>query len=202
MNLKKYSLFFLAITISACSELNDTRYQDTTELEVPPQMEIVAKPKLLIAEKDEVKNKGLGNIVVLAGTEQKPVIKIKKLFYRSWQLVEKALKLNKVKVKDKNRDLGVFYVVFAPKDIQGGGVFSGMTSIFSAEENHSKAAYKLTVVWHESNTEVAAEFVQKENNGLLDDDEDIEDFEGAAKDNATALIKALYKTMKDDLPIN
>ncbi|KAF3978522.1 MAG: outer membrane protein assembly factor BamC [Methylococcales symbiont of Iophon sp. n. MRB-2018] len=185
--------------ISACSGLNGARYQDTTDLEVPPKLEIVEKPKLLSTEKDKVKNKDLSGVVVLAGTKQKPVIKVKKLFYRSWQLVEKALKLNKIKVKDKNRDLGVFYVIFPSEDIQSGRIFSSIKSIFSAEENHSKAGYKLTVVWDENNTVITAEFVQEESDGLLDDDEDIEDFEAATKDNAATLIKALYKTIKDDL---
>jgi uncharacterized lipoprotein len=198
-----FTFIFLLLMLTACSQgIQQTRYLDTTALELPPVIARVAKPRQPEADKADKRSQGLGESVQLAGAEERPVIKIKKLFYRSWNLVEQALKLNDITVKDKNRDLGVFYVLFAAEDEDSGeaAFFENMTSLFSNAASR-KAAYQLTVVWHESDTEVAAKLVKQENDGLLDDDEDNEAF-AEEVDNSVLLIQSLYETMKHDLNIH
>ncbi|MCK4841186.1 MAG: outer membrane protein assembly factor BamC [Methylococcales bacterium] len=203
--MKIKQLVFLSIALvqlASCSNAKSPRYQDTSELEMPPQMKISEKPVIAAIEKDEkIENKGLGDQVLLAGSPKNPVIKIKKLFDRSWNLVEQALKLSKIKITDKNREQGVFFVKFDP-DEQGSSDRTWTESVASLfTDDYEEASYKLTVIWRESDTEVSAEVVNRENSRLLDDDEDIEDFEGSV-DSGSRLIQSLYKTIKIDLPLD
>ncbi len=204
MNSKQSIFFLILITVASCAEHKDTRYRDTTELEIPPTIEIVEKPEAQVQASNKPEQTVLANKILLAGSELVPVIKIKKLFDRSWNLVEQALKLNDIQVKDKNRELGVFYILFSseqqkPDEAQ---TFDTITSFFFSDDTR-KSGYKLTVAWQESDTEVAAEIVAEDDgDGLLDDeDEDIEDF-ASTVDNSAALINTLYQTLKHDLEIN
>jgi len=199
MFLKKI-YFLLLLFLVSCSDTKNTRYQDTSTLEMPPEMEIVEKPA--VAEPkiiEDIVDKGLGDSVVLSGPTEEPLIKIKKMFDRSWGIVEQALKLNEIEITDKNREEGVFYVNFDPdaQTSDGSELFDGMTFSFFNDE-YEEAAYKLTVVWRESNTEVNAELAGQTNMDMLNDDEDF----GGSVDAGAKLIKKLYKTIRDDLPLD
>lgn len=207
MLLFKYLPFLLVLlTMIACAGVKTVEYKDTSELEKPPEMEIAVKPKPPVEEKQEIKgtdtdidtDTGLGDIVSLAEADDKSVIKIKKTFDRSWELVEQAIKLNEIEVTDKNREKGVFYVLFDPDDQSSEETKESSFSFFGGE--YEEGAYKINVAWHENNTEVSAELLSDSQEELLDDAEDIEDFEGtvAADDH---LIKTLYKTLRHDLPL-
>lgn len=203
---KKWFRFLISlliyVLIISCADINHTKYKDTSDLEVPPNMEISERSEAKVSENDEIEKNDLANIVSYVDTEEKPVIKIKKLFFRSWNIVERALKLNKIKVKDKNRDLGIFYVLFDPDSQNSGisGVIDSITFPLFGDE-HEEAAYKLTVRWHDSDTEVRAELYDKGSSKLLDDDENNDDFEGSV-DEGTKLLEVLYKTIREDLPNN
>ena len=193
-------LLFLALFVSACSEVKSTRYKDTSVLEVPPVMKIVEKPKELVKESEKAESSGLGDIVKLAGSVEQPVIQIKKMFDRSWNIVEQGLKLSEIEITDKNREEGVFYLKFDPdnKSSKDSGLMDSMSFFFS-KDDYDEAAYKLTVIWKESSTEVSAELIEKVADDLLDDEDG--DFDSSV-DPGAKLIKALYKTMRDDLPID
>lgn len=205
MNVKNYwvllSLSF-SLNIVSCSDNKNSRYRDTSDLEMPPRMEIIETAKQVDEEKDGKTESGLGNIVSLADSTEKPVIKIKKNFDRSWLIVEKAIKLNELEITDKNRDLGVYYVKFDPDDQASGdsSIIDSMT-FFIFKDDYDEAIYKLTLNWRDSATEVRAEVVDGDSSYLLDDDEDIEDFEGSI-DAGGKLLNTLYITIREDLPIN
>lgn len=200
MTVKKIICLALPLLIS-CSDKN-TRYADTRYLEMPPEMEVVRKPSATPQKASSTEEAGLGDKVSLFYSKQMPVIKIKKAFDRSWDIVKQALVLNKIEITDKNRDEGVFYVLFDPdtKSSDESGIFDSLRfSLFSDE--YEASTYKLTVVWHESDTEVSVEQLSKKEMSLLDD----EDKGAVEDDNAGAsalLIKRLYKTIKHDVPLN
>lgn len=201
MSLKKYVLFCsVFLFLHACTDVKTIEYSDTSDLEMPPEMEIAETPKELITEKEdvEVEGKGLGDIVSLAGTKDKAVIKIIKTFERSWELVEQALKLNEIEVTDKNREKGVFYVLFDPDEQSSESTKNSTFSFFGGE--YDEGAYQITIVWRESDTEVTAELVDDTHSDLLDDAEDKEEFEGSVV-GGDHLLKTLYKTLRHDLPI-
>lgn len=196
----KYIWLLLLGLVVSCGG-NSARYQDRSELEKPPEMKIVEKPKDVVEEKQQAENMGLGHNVSIAGSGEQPVIKIKKLFERSWEVVEQALKLNSIEITDKNREEGVFYVLFDPdaQESKDGELLDGL-SFFLFKDDYEEAAYKLTLVWRDSDTEVSAELVDGEVSDILDDGED-DDISGST-DNGAILIQRLYKTIRDDLPLD
>lgn len=196
MYLKFCYFFLIVLFVSACSDGKAIKYQDTSDLETPPEMVIVDKPKVLREDKEIIKKSGLGKSVSLVEVEKEPVIKIKKIFDRSWDIVEQALKLNEIEITDKNRDKGVFYVKFDPDAKQAGSKVADTITFFFFEDDYEQAAYKLTVVWRDSDTEVTVELIDQVSNELLDEDE----FEGTI-DTGVKLLETLYKTIKDDLPL-
>ncbi len=193
-------LFLLSLLTSACSEVKSPKYKDTSALEAPPQMKIVETPKAQAEENEEEQKKGLGEIVSISGSAEQPIIKIKKMFDRSWSIVEQALSLNEIEITDRNRDKGIFYLKFDPdsQSAKDSGLMDNIT-FFLFKDDYEEATYKLTVVWRESDTEVSAELIDQTENDLLDDGED--DYESST-DSGAMLIKLLYKTIRDDLPID
>jgi len=192
------SLLLIALLATACSDVKNTRYTDTTELETPPVMKIVERPKSQLKEKE--KNTGLGDVVSLSHSAKQPVIKIKKIFERSWNIVEQGLSLSKIEVTDKNRDKGVFFLKFDP-DQQASkepGLLDSMTFFLFEDDYYEEAAYKLTVIWRESDTEVSVELINQENDDFLVDEGDFD----SSVDSGAKLIKLLYKTIREDLPID
>ena len=204
MFFKKYFLLILISSVLlSCAESRSSRYKDTSQLEMPPEMEIVETEPVVVSEYEKLTNTGLGDeYVSYTGPAEKPVMKIKKLFDRSWILVEQALKLSEIEITDKHREQGFFYVNFDP-DAQGskGSDVIDSVSFFFFEDEYEAAAYKLTVKWNETDTEVTAELANQINTDMLDDDEDMEDFEGSV-DSGVILLKKLYKTIRDDLPLD
>lgn len=198
----KILLLFTSLLLIACSDVKSTRYKDTSHLELPPMMEIVKKPKTVVVETDDVEQTGLGSNVSLGGSEQFPVIKIKKLFDRSWVLVEQALKLSEIEITDKNREQGVFYVLYDP-DVKKSGdtnVIDSMT-FFLFKDDYAEATYKLNVAWKETATEVSVELADVISTEMLDDQEDLEEAEGSV-DSGKKLLLNLYGTIRDDLPLD
>jgi len=191
-------LFLIILFVGACSEAKNTRYKDTSVLESPPVMDIVEKPKAVIKETEKIENTGLGDVVKLVGSDEQPVIQIKKIFDRSWDIVGEGLKLSEIEISDKNREEGVYYLRFDPdnRSSKDSGLMDSMAFLFFTDD-YDEALYKLTVIWKDSSTEVTAELVDEQSDDFLDDGKG--DFDGSV-DSGAKLIKALYKTIRDDLP--
>lgn len=193
-------LFLMPLLVSSCAEVKSTKYKDTSALEVPPAMDIVEKPVAQVKASEAIENKGLGDVVSVADSDNKQVIKIKKIFDRSWSIVEQALKLSEIQITDKNREEGLFYVKFNPSQQRSNkaGLMDSVSS-FLFSDGYEEESYKLTVVWRVSDTEVSAELVETEQDDPLDDEKG--DFDGPV-DSSAKLIKLLFKTIRDDLPID
>jgi len=191
-------LFLITLFVGACSEAKNTRYKDTSVLESPPVMDIVEKPKAVVKETEKIENTGLGDVVKLVGSDEQPVIQIKKIFDRSWDIVGEGLKLSEIEISDKNREEGVYYLRFDPdnRSSKDSGLMDSMAFLFFTDD-YDEAPYKLTVIWKDSSTEVTAELVDEQSDDFLDDGKG--DFDGSV-DSGAKLIKALYKTIRDDLP--
>lgn len=195
----KHTLLLFALLITACSELKNSKYKDTSYLEMPPEMEIIATPDGVVTAYNDTKDTGLGTNITLAGSAEKPVLEIKKLFPRAWNIVEQALKLNEIEITDKNRDQGIFYVLFDLNKKTPAN--KGLLTFFSSKDEYKPSAHQLTVVWRENTTEVSIKLLKSADNDLLEDDEDRDNFDNIS-DAGKTLLKTLYKTIQDDLPIN
>lgn len=183
-----YSLLLLAAVVS-CSEVKQ-KYQDTSELERPPKMDIIEQSSIGGPGSDTpVVKKSLAESVFLDDAEKPTVLKIKKLFDRSWDIVGQAIAKKKIEITDKNREQGVFYLKYDASEDSGSTVF-GNVRLFVFEDEYTEAEYKLTVGWWETETEVRAEMIVKDE----EEDQDNEYADGSSK-----LLKALYDTISNEL---
>ena len=191
-------LSLISFVLISCAEGEKSRYKDISHLEMPPEMEIAETEPVVVGEYEKLTNTGLGDDVSYTGSDESPVMKIKKLFDRSWVLLEQALKLSEIEITDKNREQGVFYVNFDPdaRDSKDSELIDSVSFFFFEGD---AAAYKLKVEWRETDTEVTAELVEQDNTDILDDDKGDfdESFDGGSK-----LLKRLYRTIRDDLPLD
>lgn len=200
MNVKNKGALYLApLLIMACSNSENTRYKDLSHLEKPPVIIIAETAKKPVLKDDEaVEKTGFGQVVSLAGSDKLPVLKIKKIFDRSWDIVEQGLKLSEIEITDKNRDQGVFYLKFDPdKQASKDSSLLDNMAFFLFTDEYDEAAYKLTVEWRDTDTEVSVELISENDENSLDDVGIEYTFDSGAK-----LIKTLYKTIRDDLPID
>lgn len=202
MNVKnKGALFIVPLLLSACSSSESSRYKDLSHLEKPPVIIVAETTNKTPGKVDEiVERKGFGEIVSLAGSAGLSQLKIKKIFDRSWNIVEQALNLKEIEITDRNRDEGVFYLKYDPdqgRDKEPG--FFGKFSLFKTD-NYDEARYKLTVVWRDTETEVSVDLVGEDGKVITDDLDYDEEFEGRT-DSGALLIKDLYKTIRDDLSV-
>lgn len=193
MSLKKLSVLTFLL-MSACSSGDkNTRYKDTTRLEKPPVIKVASKPKTQGSDSKKISEKGLGRVVSL----DKNSLHIAKTFDRSWEIVGRALRFNNIKVKDKNRALGVFYVIYDPDNqASDDSTLLDQMTFFLFKDEYEEMDYKLALVAEESGTNITADAVEKDINDLLDDGG--EPMEGMV-DNGSMLLNALYKTIKNDL---
>ena len=193
MSLKKLSVLTFLL-MSACSSGDkNTRYKDTTRLEKPPVIKVASKPKTQGSDSKKISEKGLGRVVSL----DKNSLHIAKTFDRSWEIVGRAFRFNNIKVKDKNRALGVFYVIYDPDNqASDDSTLLDQMTFFLFKDEYEEMDYKLALVAEESGTNITADAVEKDINDLLDDGG--EPMEGMV-DNGSMLLNALYKTIKNDL---
>jgi len=207
MQIKKitncWTLVLISLMIISCSESKNTRYKDISHLEKPPTMPTVKKQAKAGAEDEEkdedvTEEKGLRDDVILAEIEQKPIIKIKKDFDQSWDIVEQALELDEIEISDKNRNEGVFYVIFDP-DTKSDSTLADAMTFFLFKDDYREAAYKLTISQKQRESVISIHPIDSDEIDLLDDDGD--DFDGTV-DEGVILINTLYKTIRDDLPLN
>lgn len=200
---KHYLILVLPLVIS-CSNSKSVYNQKTELLEVPPRMTIVeqtVRETPSEEDKKEPEQKGLGGETVsFSQTDQQATLKIKKTFDRSWEIIKQALSLKNIKVTDKDREQGIFYVTYDTDQQQSDDAsFMDKMSFFFFDDDELESSYKLTAKWKESTTDVTSVLVKAEENDLLDDGED--DIE-TPSDHGNLLLKTLYKTIKDDLIVN
>lgn len=192
MNIKSVSLCASFVLLQACT--NTRTYRDTTDLEMPPRLEITQRAlKEAESTDSSVAGTELDDSVLLEDQEYPPVIKIKKLFDRAWDMVGQALNKKKIEIVDKNRDKGVYFVKYDPsEDTTTGNVFGGV-KFFFFEQSYEKSEYKLSLAWHETETQVRAAMLNKPRRQTVDEDED------GPVDGSEKLIQALYEAIRDEI---
>lgn len=192
-------LLYLTTVIVACGEPAKSRkYKDLTSLEQPPDIvKQDVKTKGLKSTSAAIK-KGLGDHVNLKQVQDKQVLLIDKSFSKSWRLMRKALKHNKIKVVDTNRSQGAFFVTYDADDHIGENkkpdILSRVAGLFDNQYNEQD--FLLTVESKGEHTRVSAKVV--DTNDKLDDEEKA-DFDDAG-DAGDKLMTDLYITLRDELP--
>ena len=168
------------LLLDGCSEVKP-RYRDTSSLEAPPRIDIPSDKAVSQERQTTEHRKKTEPWVFIDDAESPPVLLIKKLPDRAWEVVSQALADKKIEVTDKNREEGVFLVKYDPsKDI---GKTFGNVRFLWFEDDYGEAEYQLTLKWKDTETQVRARLIKQAE--VDDDDEELAD--GSAK-----LIQALY----------
>ena len=197
MNFRK-SLFLIFLLLpSACSNVQPVKYKDTSALEQPPGFNKIRTSTDEAKVEENTADTGLGDQVTLDEEQDAPVIEIKKSFARSWIIVGKALELNKIEIKDRNRDEGAYYVNFDPDEFAESG--SGLMSFLFFKDYYYQGVYRISVVVDDSKTAVTAA-MNVPGSDNFDDADDEDSFEPL--DGSPVLIKLLFDSIRDNLPVN
>jgi hypothetical protein len=184
-------ILLLSLGLAACGTSGDSRYRDTAMLERPPAIAVHnQKGQDLEIDNSAIPKKrdepGLGADVYMS--DAAPLqLRIKQPFDNAWNTLGLALKQSDIKITDRERDKGLYYVVYRPDN-----------SFFSNKYN--EAIYLLLVEKDGAETKItaalgsAAEQSSSRNRGLVNDNSQDQPADGAEK-----LLQSLYETIRDDL---
>jgi hypothetical protein len=192
--MKFIPLATISLFLTACSSIPTTNYKDNSQLETPPGYSVTKTEPGKPLEKQQEK-KGLGDLVTMDSNAAQATLIINKTFNRAWFLVAKALKLNDLKITDRNRHKGFFFVDYDPDTATGDATDFFTFHIFKDEYEESN--YKLMLVEKDKKINVSSMIKPpKSDSSLFEDEEDREQ----PKDGSSLLIKILFETIRDDLP--
>ncbi|MCK5925147.1 MAG: outer membrane protein assembly factor BamC [Methylococcales bacterium] len=177
---------------SACNA--PSKYQDNHQLEQPPMLAIMDRENEGPPLTEKKPKTGLKNRVSLLDSNY---LNLKQPFDKAWDTLATAVSLNNIKISDRNRETGEYFVEYDPDDAHNE---SDNVSFFSFKDDYEKATYKLTLEKKVESVMITAEKTTKTSLDLLDDGDDIR-FEDKNKDGKEKLIKQLYSTLKNDLPL-
>ncbi|MCK5728110.1 MAG: outer membrane protein assembly factor BamC [Methylococcales bacterium] len=178
--------------INGCN--SPSKYQDNHQLEQPPTLAIMERAgegPPLTEKKPKI---GLKNTVNLLDANH---LTLQQPFDKAWNTLATALALNKIKISDRNRETGEYFVEYDPDDAHDE---SDNFSFFSFKDDYEQAIYKLTLKQESNLIVIRAEKTAQKSIDLLDDGDDIS-FEDKNKDGKDKLIRQLYSTLKNDLPL-
>lgn len=196
----------LAWLLSSCSANEDSRYRDTSQLELPPALLDTQPAKADTsgdgALADPKESKGLGDDVYLSAA--KPIIlKIKQPLDIAWNTVASALRQADVEIKDRELDKGQYYVIFDPDQYvaDSDSVLDRFGSLFVNE--YGQSIYILTLTADGDETLITADKAQASEQSAADDSEDREadakPEDDEKPDGAEKLLLFLHNILHDEL---
>ncbi len=162
----------------------ESPYRDTSELEMPPAVELpetpAAIPSRVVEQAPQAKT-----IVRLDDSESPAVLKIEKFQDRAWEMVIEALNRHQLEIIDKNREAGWIQVKYDASE-DSGETF-GNVRFFWFEDEYGEAKYEIRLGWNGVETEVKVRLLEQAE--AQDDEDDLAD--GSEK-----LVKVLYDAIK------
>lgn len=189
----------ISLCLASCGTVEDPRYRDTSKLELPPNLQAgrqsiqqEADDEGVIGERSG--QKGLGGALVNMSVSEPPELKLKQPFNVAWNTLASAFRQSQLEIKDRDRDRGVYYVVFDPDDYvpEDESLLDRMGNILA--DDYSKAVYVLTLTAEDGETKItAAKAGNAEQGGLsaaMDEDE--------KPGGAERLLSLLYQSLRDD----
>ncbi|MCK5872531.1 MAG: outer membrane protein assembly factor BamC [Methylococcales bacterium] len=178
--------------LTACN--SPSKYQDNHQLEHPPTLAIIGQDDEEPPLTEKKPKTGLKNTVNLLDANH---LTLQQSFDKAWDTLATALALNNLKISDRNRETGEYFVEYDPDNFHHK---SDNFSFFSFKNDYEYATYKLTLKQKSNLIVISAEKTAQKSVDLLDDGDDIS-FEDKNKDGKKNLIRQLYSTLKNDLPL-
>lgn len=206
MSWQKYAVvtvfFPVVLGLSACADTTK-KYRDTSELERPPELEIVVTQSEQLNESTQDSEKSLTKeLRNLVSLQDDSHLIINRSFDVAWLVLEKLLTLSGIEITDRNREKGQYYVVFDPDTAEKNrkeseNLFTGLFSL----DNYPKGRYVLTFYENPKSVKISAEFLEYTEGRYSAQDGSAE--KTPADNGVAKLLKKLYSTLDDDLlPVN
>ena len=183
----------LAAALVSCGGGEDARYRSTEMLERPPILPVNKQAGDVDCCDDAVipkkrYKKGLGDDVYL--TRSKPLqIKIKQPIDNAWPALGLALKQSEIRITDQERDKGLYYVAYHPKNL-----FGAVSSLLKVEEKTVIYVLKAESDGAETKVSAAIASAMEQSSGLEKDR-----YDDDAADDAEDLLYNVFETLRDDL---
>ncbi len=192
-------ILLLSLGLVSCGTATDSRYRDTAMLERPPALAVshqAGEPSRTSDESMAQKNRDgeeSDTVVYMSATEPSLLV-IKQPYDLAWDTLGHALKQDFLKVTERNRDKGLYYVTY-DREAQAekeGGFFDKALSLL--QDKFNEEHYVLTVTAKGEETQISAAI----NNETKTNAASAKD-SGAtpAADGAEKLLLSIYKTMSD-----
>jgi uncharacterized lipoprotein len=185
------------ICLGACH--TSSKYQDNQVLEQPPVFITIndnTQEEPAITEKKS--DTGLNDAVILLNSQS---LILRQSFDNAWKTLEKALVFNQIKISDRHREQGTYFVDYDPDDAPQSDGFTENINFLLFKDDYEKSLYKLTMTEKENGVLIRAERMTQKRIDLLEDGEDIR-FDDKIEDGKEKLLKHLYGTLKNDLPLD
>lgn len=182
--------------VIACQ--SNKKYQDNTSLETPPILKSITPIDTSLVAKKEPES-GLNNAVILVDATH---LSLKQPFEQAWTTLAMALEFNHIEISDRNRETGDYFINYDPDNIsdKDSDLVDNIAS-FLFNNDYEEAAYKLTLTKNTQGVSISAKKLTPISMDLLDDGEDIK-FDDKFNQGVEKLIRHLYGTLKNDLPLN
>lgn len=191
----KTILFISLLFSAACSQ--NKNYHDNSALEKPPELEII--PVVTAPVVDNNVDTGLGEAVKRIDATH---LSLKQPYEQAWNTMETVLEFSRIKITDRNREKGEYFINYDPDNARRKeSDLLDDVGFFLFKDEYAEAPYKVTITKNEQSVEITAEKLNDFQMDLLDDGEEMK-FDDKADDGSSKLIRYLYGTLKNDLPLD
>ena len=173
-------------------------HQNNTSLDHPPTLKIEQSINSPAVTESHI-NTGLNDAVVLIGTNH---LHLKQSYQQAWRILATALEFNGIEISDRNQETGEYFIHYDPDNTRNKnrGLFDNLNFLF--KNDYVKAPYKISITQVSQAIKITAEkLTDTLPIDLLDDSEEIT-FNDKVNDGADKLIRHLYGTLKNDLPLD
>ena len=174
--------------------------KENIALESPPILDIVDTPADPALQTKVDKDVGLGEVVQLINAKQ---ILLKQPFEQAWNTVATVLQFNKIEVTDRNREKGEYFINFDPDNVhRKEGDTLDDVAFFLFKDEYPEVPYKLILTKEPQAVKISVKKRNYVEMDLLDDGEELTFDDEVKNDGIDKLIRYLYATLKNDLPVD
>jgi uncharacterized lipoprotein len=190
-----YSLLVSAL-LAACAADN-SRYQDTGNLERPPEMPIDKQAAEQIAANEiepTIRRRGKGlksDVYRVDGSST--AFQIKRGFDESWSLLHQAILQNELKVADEDRSKGFYFIAYGDS-----GLFGKAVSVLDIESDKATYLLKLEPQGEESKVTVGLANKDEQSASKNSPDDADSNTHDQSQDLSELLFDTLHDKVKDD----
>lgn len=170
-------IILLSLLLSACVS-KDSRYLDTSALEQPPKRVIEASSVRDISSVPAVALRhGLGSNIVSWLETEPPAVLLKQTKVQAWHTLEQALRQSHLKIIDRERDKGRYYVLYKENHL--------------FEREAEASTYMIALNENNADTKMSVSLVNEFEQNTIN--------APTPRNDSEALLKLLYEMLRNNL---